>query len=384
MKKTLLGISLVILLAAIWTGGCGKDSDEPSPSPTGQSPSHTEQTGFSRHPAMDASLHLPGKSIESGTAIESGTRTASLKTKIEVEITGEGVDVPFLNSGGQSFGGIVIGGRISGNFETAVTRYTGSSAPQFPFTIPPEAAAYLKAEPGIESEDALILQKAEEIAFAKANTWLIASAIAEWVRQNIVPDPGASVGAREALSSGKGDFTAQSLLAIALCRAVDIPARMVGGIAYSEGHFAQHYWMECYMGDAGWIPLDTALGQYGWVDATHIRLFQNGAVSELKSVEVLTYTTMPEPSQSSRGLALAPGWLRRFSFVENGTEVLHNQYEVTNVREENGVAVYTVRTELHLKPVHACKATDAVAFLEIDQSGNPLSYRTERLEIGSG
>lgn len=385
MKKIVLGIGLAILMASVWMGGCGKDSDKPSPSPMGQTPSPTGQTPFSRYPSLDASLQLEGKSIESSTALESGTRTASLKAKIEVEITGESVDVPFLNSGGQSFGGIVIGNRISGNIETTVTRYSGSGAPQLPFTIPADIASYLKSEPGIESNDALVQQKAEEIAFAKANTWFIASAIGEWVHKNIVPDPKASLGAKDTLAAGKGDFTAQSLLAIALCRAVDIPARLVGGIAYSDGRFAQHYWMECYIGDAGWVPMDPALGQYGWVDATHIRLFRKeGTISALKSVEVVSFTAMPEPSQGEKALSLTPGWLRRFSFVESGTEVLRNQYEVTDAREENGTAIYTIRSELHLKPVHACKATDAVVFLEIDESGNAVSYRTERLEIGSG
>lgn len=384
MKKFGLCIGLAIVLASIWMGGCGNDSAQPSPSPTEPTPSPTGPAQFSRHPAMDAAVHLAGKSIELGTSLGSGTRTASLKAKIEVEITGESVDVPFLNSGGQSFGGIVIGGRVSGNFETAVNRYAGSGAPQLPFTIPTDIAAYLKPEPGIESDDALIRQKADEIAFAKANTWLVASAIGEWVHGNIAPDPQASVGAGDALSSGKGDSTAQNLLAIALCRAVGIPARLVGGIAYSEGRFAQHYWMECYMGDGGWVPMDPALGQYGWVDATHIRLFRNGEIAALKSVEVLSYTTMPEPSQEKQSLSLTLGWLRRFSFVESGTEVLRNQSQVTDVRQENGTTVYTVRSELHLKPVHACKATDAIAVVEIDEGGNPVSYRTERLEIGSG
>lgn len=385
MRKIAIAIGLAILLTSIWMGGCGKDSDKPSPSPTGQTSSPTGQTAFLKRAALDASIHLEGKSIESSTALGSGTRTASLTAKIEVEITGENVDVLFLNSGGQSFGGIVIGGHISGNIETAVTRYSGSGAPQLPFTIPADITAYLKSETGIESDETLVRQKADEIAFAKANTWSIASAIGEWVHKNIAPDPEASLGAKDTLAAGKGDFTAQSLLAIALCRAVDIPARLVGGIAYSDGRFAQHYWMECYIGDAGWVPMDPALGQYGWVDATHIRLFQKeGTISVLKSVEVVSFTAMPEASEGEKGLSLTPGWLRRFSFAESGTEVLRNQYEVTDIREENGITIYTVRSELHLKPVHACKATDAVVFLEIDESGNAVSYRTERLEIGSG
>jgi len=333
---------------------------------------------------MDSSLHLDGKFIASNVIFESGTRTASLKAKIEVEITGESVDVPFLNTGAQSFAGIVIGNRISGNIETTVSRYTGSGAPKLPFTVPEDIESYLRPEPNIESDDALIKQTADEIAFAKANAWLTAGAIAEWIQKNITPDPEASVGAKEALASKKGDFTAQSLLTIAMCRAVGIPARLVGGLAYTDGKFAQHYWMECYMGDAGWIPMDPALGQYGWVDASHIRLFRSGAIATLNSIEVISYTTMPKPPEGEKGLLLAPEWMRRFSFVESGTEVLRNQYEVTTVREESGNTIYTMRSELHLKPVHACKATDAIVILEIDEGGNPISYRTERLEIGSG
>ncbi len=383
MRKLLLCIGLALLLASGGVGGCG-GSDKSSPSPTPQTPSPTGQTASRNHKGMDSSLHLDGKFIASNVIFESGTRTASLKAKIEVEITGESVDVPFLNTGAQSFAGIVIGNRISGNIETTVSRYTGSGAPKLPFTVPEDIESYLRPEPNIESDDALIKQTADEIAFAKANAWLTAGAIAEWIQKNITPDPEASVGAKEALASKKGDFTAQSLLTIAMCRAVGIPARLVGGLAYTDGKFAQHYWMECYMGDAGWIPMDPALGQYGWVDASHIRLFRSGAIATLNSIEVISYTTMPKPPEGEKGLLLAPEWMRRFSFVESGTEVLRNQYEVTTVREESGNTIYTMRSELHLKPVHACKATDAIVILEIDEGGNPISYRTERLEIGSG
>jgi hypothetical protein len=51
-----------------------------------------------------------------------------------------------------------------------------------------------------------------------------------------------------------------SALLAALCRARGIPARLVGGnFLYPEGP-TPHHWMEAWLGDRGWVPIDLA----GW------------------------------------------------------------------------------------------------------------------------
>ncbi|MBM3132968.1 MAG: transglutaminase domain-containing protein, partial [Chloroflexi bacterium] len=253
----------------------------------------------------------------------------------------------------------------------------------FPFEVPEETALYVEPETNIESDDPEIINTADGITAGATDAWDSATAIAEWVHDNIEPS-AIGAGAKETLSNKSGDFTSQAYLTIAMCRATGIPSRLVGGLAYSGGKFAQHYWVECYMGDAGWVPLDPSVEEYGWADAPHLRLFQSGAIASLNSVSIVNYTETPEDANTPKSLDLAVGQSRRFAFVQSGTETIRNEYEVTNVREENGIRIYSIKSDLHVKPTGQCKATEVVDFLEIDAEVNPISYHTEKFTIGSG
>lgn len=68
--------------------------------------------------------------------------------------------------------------------------------------------------------------------------------------------------------TGHGDCGTQSMLFSALCRAVGIPARALGGyqmlLAESPG---THFWAEYYIEGYGWIPCDTTVAEVAdWVD----------------------------------------------------------------------------------------------------------------------
>ena len=66
-------------------------------------------------------------------------------------------------------------------------------------------------------------------------------------------------GAVLALKQGKGDCTEYSELMVSLCRAKDIPARLVYGAAVGgdnlRGNFL-HNWVEVYFKGRGWVPFD--------------------------------------------------------------------------------------------------------------------------------
>jgi transglutaminase-like putative cysteine protease len=57
---------------------------------------------------------------------------------------------------------------------------------------------------------------------------------------------------------------------------VGIPARYVSGLAYTnwEGKngWGPHAWAEVYFPGYGWVAYDITYGQFGYVDATHIKL----------------------------------------------------------------------------------------------------------------
>ncbi len=68
-------------------------------------------------------------------------------------------------------------------------------------------------------------------------------------------------GAVKAVQLGKGDCTEYSDLFVALCRARNIPARVMSG--YTAG-FApastRHNWAEVYLQEYGWVPFDPSNG----------------------------------------------------------------------------------------------------------------------------
>jgi hypothetical protein len=83
----------------------------------------------------------------------------------------------------------------------------------------------------------------------------------------------AYASAKEAFENRSGDCTENALLLAAMGRAVGIPTRIVGGLAYAPNYLGQsnvfvpHAWMQAYV-DKRWQSFDAALG----FDAGHIAL----------------------------------------------------------------------------------------------------------------
>ena len=80
---------------------------------------------------------------------------------------------------------------------------------------------------------------------------------------------------RSARSAGSIRLMYSPFSPSAFCRAVGIPARVVWGCMYTPnagGSFGQHAWNEVFMGEAGWIPLDTTAREVDFADSGHIRL----------------------------------------------------------------------------------------------------------------
>jgi len=68
-------------------------------------------------------------------------------------------------------------------------------------------------------------------------------------------------GAMVAMERGKGDCTEYADLFVAICRARDIPARVVTGYTVqAETSRSKHNWAEVYLQDRGWVPFDPAAG----------------------------------------------------------------------------------------------------------------------------
>lgn len=86
-----------------------------------------------------------------------------------------------------------------------------------------------------------------------------AKLVFSWVRDNIkYKHPPETWGNIATLQTMSGDCGSSSFLFVSLCRALEIPSRVVfGRIVSNEGKSTPHAWAECYID--GWIPVDCSI-----------------------------------------------------------------------------------------------------------------------------
>ncbi|MGB1243656.1 MAG: transglutaminase domain-containing protein, partial [Chitinophagales bacterium] len=69
-----------------------------------------------------------------------------------------------------------------------------------------------------------------------------------------------NLGSIKALKKGYGDCTEYADLFVTLCRAKEIPARVVAGCVAELSLNSNHHWAEVFLEDTGWIPFDPTYG----------------------------------------------------------------------------------------------------------------------------
>ncbi len=159
----------------------------------------------------------------------------------------------------------------------------------------PEGGENLKSTIIVESDDPEIRKLAKKLAGSDKDAYAVAKKIVTWVATSLQKDYGASADrATDVLRQMKGDCTEHSLLAVALLRAVGIPARRVDGVVYMMNEdgvpaLYWHEWIEAYVGE--WTQMDPTLNQLV-ADATHFGVGEEGnaeitpLIGQLKVVEV--------------------------------------------------------------------------------------------------
>jgi transglutaminase-like putative cysteine protease len=221
-----------------------------------------------------------------------------MKVKATVEPIGLWVTQEGLNAPGQSFTGTINDNLIEGVFEIEHKRYDGSDAPPYPadFSKDESVKRYLKPETLLESDDPVLIKKAQEITEGSKDSWEAACRLSKWVAENIAyAIPGGGT-ARKTYDTKAGECGAHSLLLAAFCRAIGIPARVVWGCMYVPnygGAFGQHGWSEIYMGKAGWITVDSTANEIDYVDSGHIRIGEYQSLATAlnpKKMEILDFT----------------------------------------------------------------------------------------------
>jgi len=136
---------------------------------------------------------------------------------------------------------------------------------------------YLETTDEIQSDHARIQRRARRIVRRAGDPVDQARRICRWVHRHVAGrDASNYETALDVLINLEGDCTEHTLLFVALCRAVGLPAREVSGLVYSgpaERVFAMHRWAQVYVGE--WVDVDPTLNQLP-ADATHIELDTEG------------------------------------------------------------------------------------------------------------
>lgn len=171
----------------------------------------------------------------------------------------------------------------------------------FPITNT-DQTEYTLATEFIDINDA-IEEQAQQLSAGETDLYKVAFKLAEWTEENIqynlstiaadTVEPSSWV-----LTNRKGVCDELTNLYISFCRSLGIPARFISGIAYTNilNDFGPHGWAEVYI-DGQWIPMDIAYGQFGWVDATHIKFNELTDPSQASaSFEWSGYNFAIEPS----------------------------------------------------------------------------------------
>jgi len=124
-----------------------------------------------------------------------------------------------------------------------------------------------------------IKDKANDLVAGETDLYLAAYKVGVWVKENILYDlnsmtEDADQKASWVYTNKQGVCDEITNLFIAMLRSVNVPARFVSGIVYSnlDNNFGNHGWAEVYFPGTGWVPFDVTFGQYGWIDPTHIKL----------------------------------------------------------------------------------------------------------------
>ena len=159
----------------------------------------------------------------------------------------------------------------------------------------PDGGENLKATIIVESDNPEVRKLAKKVAGSDRDAYSVAKKVVTWVATNLEKDYGASADrASDVLRQMKGDCTEHSLLAVALLRAVGIPARRVDGVVYMVNNdgvpaFYWHEWIEAYVGE--WTQMDPTFNQLV-ADATHFGVGEEGnaeitpLIGQLQVVEV--------------------------------------------------------------------------------------------------
>jgi hypothetical protein len=133
---------------------------------------------------------------------------------------------------------------------------------------------YTRTTPRLQCDQEQVKALAKKLVGGEKDALKAARKIESWVYKTLRKSYSDNADtALEILDSKAGDCTEHSLLFVSLCRAAGVPAREVGGLAFTPGDkpmFGWHAWAEVHDGHQ-WVSVDPTWNQV-YVDGTHLKM----------------------------------------------------------------------------------------------------------------
>jgi len=182
-----------------------------------------------------------------------------------------------------------------------------------------QLAPFLESAGDIRIDDSAIKGLADSIVGEMDNSYLKAKAIYDYIRNNIgyenLENDSGLRKPLEVLTRKKGNCADISLLFVALARSVDIPVRLVDGVAVQFKDAtpkvvmdAGHAWTEIYLSPYGWLAVDPTFAinagekyfcfryaehireMYGQLNSKDIGSLYEGSSLEVRTSELMNQT----------------------------------------------------------------------------------------------
>lgn len=141
-----------------------------------------------------------------------------------------------------------------------------------------ERTRYLQLPPELQLDDTVINDVLKKVRSKVQGQDLLVSEIFNYVNQQILTDRNASyTGVDKVLSRHRANDLGKANTMLVLCRASNVPARLVTGVAVRDMlNASEHYWIEVYM-NGTWVPYDPYSGHAGELPADYVKLKEDSS-----------------------------------------------------------------------------------------------------------
>ncbi|MDE0506805.1 MAG: transglutaminase domain-containing protein, partial [Candidatus Poribacteria bacterium] len=309
---------------------------------------------------------LPRLSVNQELGTTADLKALQMRLDLQVVASGElGLDVS-----NQWFEG-----KVNQNAETAhlrgvlnVKSYRRPDRAPGPIPIPDERP--LESHGQIEA-------KAKEITTGIDSNYQKVKALVEWVAREITYD-STTTSALECLANEKGDALSKSRLAVELIRSTRAPAKIIGGLIYTNnGVFVQHHWIEVDVEfGGGWMAMDPLTGETEGIGAAHVALWRgNGRLAEKPGeMEVLDFQSAMITWQDL--IPLQVGERNQYTIERDGGPIGVSANRVERIITHDGIQCYQIEGALSLDDEVRGQIT-AHSRLYLTLNGKALYFQSE-------